>query len=93
MNVYQKTEKISTWKPIARESAAGCLMQMKIYYYGGRSNTIFNDMTYYDILLKNWVQCKRKRGKMPEYGRYGHTLNGWRDNVYIFGGSLFFRLG
>jgi len=33
------------------------------------------------------------KGEVPENGRYGHTMNAWRDGVYVFGGSLFFRLG
>jgi N-acetylneuraminic acid mutarotase len=72
--------------PSARVSTTGCLIDSKIYYFGGYDGVQWmNDVHVFDIDSNRW-------SKVQTYGykprpRCRHTANIVKGQLYIFGGN------
>lgn len=73
-------------EPSARVSTTGCLIDSKIYYFGGYDGKLWmNDIHVFDIETNMW-------DKIPTSGvkprpRCRHTGNIIKGHLYIFGGN------
>lgn len=74
-------------EPSARVSTTGCLIDSKIYYFGGYDGiTWMSDVHLFDIESNRW-------NKVPINGHYNprprcrHTANIVKGQLYIFGGN------
>ena len=72
--------------PSARVSTTGCLVDSKIYYFGGYDGTHWmNDVHVFDIESNHWekVQTSDYRPRP----RCRHTANIVKGQLYVFGGN------
>lgn len=76
--------------PAPRANMASCMYKNKIYINGGHGGlgfqrTAFHDLYCFDVETETWehLECTNEK---PPPGRGGHSLFGYEDKLYVYGG-------
>ncbi|KAH7339126.1 hypothetical protein B0J17DRAFT_659920 [Rhizoctonia solani] len=80
--------------PEARFAAGNCMYENKIIMFGGRTGTgkHLSDIWSFDICslsqgTPKWERIEPAPGSKSPYGRCGHSLVVYGEELYVFGGS------
>lgn len=96
--IFEFSFETNTWKsvqtegtmPSPRDFHASCVIDNKMYIFGGRGDDIVEDDTYcdklfcLDLITKIWKIIETK-GEIPK-GRRSHTIWNYQNKLYMFGG-------
>jgi hypothetical protein len=61
------------------------------YLYGGKGSSVFGDLATYCTTEHEWSSIT-PLNQNPPPTRFGHSLNGYNQKLYIFGGRLDFKV-
>ena len=91
------------WKPTPREDATLTQLNFGAYLVGGMNYQVSTDISHLlmrnvdkkhiDMLFPEWKLCDMKKLKTEADEPkpvYGHTTVGYKDKLYIFGGSFMY---
>ena len=74
--------------PNTREGATACLIDQKLYLFGGFGRDIFNDMYYVTLDDYRWKFIKEhNRHEYKPSPRFCHSMIVHENKLYMFGGA------
>lgn len=82
--IWEQVNVNSEIKPQPRNFHSSVVIDGKMYVFGGKSNTYFNDLYTFDFEKETWNKLTPK-GELPSK-RYGQSCVCYKDDIYMFGG-------